>query len=187
MHHQAATEVAHPADELVSRLYEELRVVAHAQLRNERHDHTLGTTGLVHEAYLRLLGQRDLDPADRPRFFAAASATMRRVLLDYARRRKRGKRGGDAPVESLDDAEEFLSETQAEELLVIDDALRRLAERDARAAQVLEYRFFAGLSLEETAELLGVSSKTVQRDWLAARAWLRKEVALDLGIRLTGD
>jgi RNA polymerase sigma-70 factor (ECF subfamily) len=172
---------------LVSRLYDELRVVARAQLRGERRDHTLGTTGLVHETYLRLVRQRDLDPSDRPRFFSAASATMRRVLLDYARRRNRGKRGGDAAIESLEEAEAFLSETEAEEILVIDDALRRLAERDARAAQVLEYRFFAGLSLEETAELLGVSSKTVQRDWLAARAWLRKEVALDLGIRVTDD
>ncbi|MGE0553956.1 MAG: ECF-type sigma factor [Gemmatimonadales bacterium] len=168
-------------ERLVAGLYDELRRLARIHLRRERREHTLGTTGLVHEAYLRLAGQEGLAGADRTHFFAAASNTMRRVLVDYARRRNRAKRGGGAQAVPLDDVAEYLSEAEATELLALDAALERLAAVDPRGSAVVEHRFFGGLSQEETADLLGVSTKTIQRDWLAARAWLRKEVARDLG------
>ncbi len=171
-----------PADDLVVRLYDELRTLARAHLRRERTGHTLETTGLVNEAYLRLAAQAGLETVDRARFFAIASATMRRVLVDYARRRKRQKRGGGEVPLSLDEVEALLSEQEAEELLALDAALERFEAISPRGSAVVRHRFFAGLSLEETADLLGVSSKTVQREWTAARAWLRKEVARDLGI-----
>ena len=171
-----------PVDELVPQLYEELRRLARAHLRRERPGHTLGTTALVHEAYVRLAGQAGLSADDRTRFFAIASNTMRRVLVDYARERRRIKRGGGAAAVPLDDVEPFLSEEEADELLALDDALDRLATLDPRAASVVQHRFFGGFTLDETASLLDVSLKTVQRDWLAASAWLRKEVALDLGL-----
>ena len=169
-------------DELVSRLYDELRTLAHVHLRRERTGHTLDTTSLVNEAYLRLAPQAGLAGLDRTHFFAAASNTMRRVLVDHARKRKRQKRGGGEPPARLEDVEALLSEEEAEELIVLDQALERLEAANPRGSAVVQHRFFAGLSLEETAELLGVSTKTVQRDWLAARAWLRKEVARDLGL-----
>jgi RNA polymerase sigma factor (TIGR02999 family) len=171
-----------PVDELVPQLYDELRRLARAHLRRERPGHTLETTALVHEAYVRLAGQTELSPDDRTRFFAIASNTMRRVLVDYARERRRLKRGGGAAAVPLEEVEPFLSEDEAEELLALDDALGRLAELNPRAATVVQHRFFGGFTLEETAALLEVSLKTVQRDWLAASAWLRKEVALDLGL-----
>jgi RNA polymerase sigma factor (TIGR02999 family) len=180
-----------PADQLVARMYDELRVLAHAHLRRERPGHTLGTTALVNEAYLRLAGQTALSPADRTRFFGVASNTMRRVLVDHARRRTRVKRGAGEAFVPLDDAdgalaagaaaEALLSEQEADELLALDEALDRLAAANPRGSLVVQHRFFGGLTLDETAEVLGVSAKTVQRDWLVARAWLRKEVAGDLG------
>ncbi len=169
-----------PADEWVTRLYHELRTLAHAHLRRERTSHTLETTGLVNEAYLRLAQQLGLEGVDRPRFFAIASVTMRRVLVDYARKRKRQKRGGGEAGIPLEEVENLLSEHEADELLALDDALERFEAINPRGSEVVRHRFFAGLSLEETAELLGISSKTVQREWIAARAWLRKEVARDL-------
>ena len=172
-------------DDLIPQLYEELRVLAHAQLRRERPDHTLGTTGLVHEAWLRLASQNGLKPEDTGRFFAIASNTMRRVLVDHARRRHRQKRDAGAPLVPLEDSDAFLSQAESEELLVLEDALDRLAVANPRASEVVVHRFFGGFSLDEIAGLLGVSGKTVQRDWLAARAWLRKEVEGDLGL-LTG-
>jgi RNA polymerase sigma factor (TIGR02999 family) len=170
------------ADDLVPLLYDELRRLARAQLRRERTGHTLSTTALVHEAYVRLAGQSHLAPRDRTEFLIIASNTMRRVLVDYARERKRIKRGGGATPVSLDDVEAFLSNEEAEELTALDDALARLAELNPRAAQVVQHRFFAGFTLDETAALLDVSLKTVQRDWLVASAWLRKEVSHDLGL-----
>ena len=168
-------------DRMVAALYDELRDLARAHLRRERTGHTLSTTALVNEAYLRLAGQTGLAGADRQRFFAAASGAMRRVLVDHARRRSRAKRGGGEVPASLDDAEPFLSDAEADELLALDDALERLEVVNPRGTAVVQHRFFAGLSLSETAEVLGISVKTVQREWLAARAWLRKEVARDLG------
>ena len=171
-----------PVDELVPQLYDELRRLAHAHLRREQTGHTLGTTALVHEAWVRLAGQSGLSADDRTRFFAIASNTMRRVLVDYARERRRIKRGGGGVAVPLDEVEPFLSEEEAEEMLALDDALDRLVTLNPRAAAVVQHRFFGGFTLDETASLLGVSLKTVQRDWLAASAWLRKEVALDLGL-----
>lgn len=164
---------------LLPLVYDELRVLARSQLRSERTSHTLSATALVHEAYLRLTERDQLSPADRRHFFAIAAQSMRRVLIDHARARNRKKRGGGVTPTTLD-GNEFLSDEAAEELLSLDDALKRLARANERAARVVEQRFFAGLTLEETADVLGVSLKTVQRDWLLARAWLRKEVASDL-------
>ena len=168
------------ADQWVVQLYDDLRVLAHAHLRRERTGHTLSTTGLVNEAYLRLAQQHSLDGLERAEFFRAASATMRRVLVDCARTRLRAKRGGGAEMVALDDVEAFLSVEEAEEFVSLDDALDRLRTVNPRGADVVQCRFFAGLSLEDTAAVLGVSAKTVQRDWLIARAWLTKEVAGDL-------
>jgi RNA polymerase sigma-70 factor (ECF subfamily) len=170
-------------DELVVRHYDELRRLAHAYLRRERSADTLQTTGLVNEAYLRIAGVAGLSSDDRTRFFALAATTMRRVLVDHARRRQRLKRGESPDAVALDEVEasSSLTDDEADELVALDDALSRLERVDSRASEVVQLRFFGGLTLEETATILGVSAKTVQRDWLAARAWLRKEVALDLG------
>lgn len=169
-------------DDLVARHYDELRALAHRYLRRERVGVTLQTTGLVNEAYLRLTSLAGIEPNERTRFFAVASTTMRRVLVDHARSRQRQKRGEGVEIMPLDDFDVALTDDEAEELVALDEALTRLAEMNARGSDVVQYRFFGGLTLEETADLLGVSIKTVQRDWLAARAWLRKEVAKDLGI-----
>ena len=165
---------------LLPLVYNELRVLAHAQLRHERTGHTLGTTALVHEAYLRLAKREKFHPEDRRHFFAIAAQSMRRVLIDYARSRKRKKRGEDPDFIPIDDVAPFLSDQAAGELLALDDALDRLARANPRAASVVEQRYFAGLTLEETASVLGVSLKTVQRDWIVAQAWLRKEIRLQL-------
>ena len=168
--------------EIVERLYDELKVLAHAHLRRERTGHTFGTTELLHEAWLRVAPQLSAAGDDPSQFFAAAASTMRRVLVDHARHRLRVKRGrGEEPV-SLDEAADFLTTQEADELLSLDEALDRFASVHPRACTVVIHRFFGGLSEAQTAEVLGVSSKTVQRDWLAARAWLRKEIAHDLGM-----
>lgn len=170
------------AADLIAQHYEELRRIAHGLLRRERVGHTLDTSGLVNEAWLRLAAQAGLEEPERPRFFAIAVTTMRRILVDYARTRLRQKRGGGATPVPLDDAELLLTTEEADHLVVLDEALERLEAASPRCAEVVRYRFFGGLSLEETGELLGVSGKTVQRDWLAARAWLRKEVAQALDL-----
>lgn len=169
-------------DALVPALYDKLRDIAHSHLRHERTWHTLGTTALVHEAWIRLAEQHSLNGAELRQFFGAASNTMRNILVDHARRRRSLKRGGGVAPVSLDQVEAFLSDEEEEELVALDAALTRLAAVSPRGCEVVQHRFFSGLSLSETAEVLGVSSKTVQRDWLAARAWLRKEIARDLGI-----
>jgi RNA polymerase sigma factor (TIGR02999 family) len=164
-------------DRLVPLLYDDLRRLARQRLRKERDGHTLDTTGLVHEAYLRLATQRQLAPSDRAEFFAAASNTMRRILVDYARARRREKRGGGRVAVPVEEAEPFLTEPAVDEALALDVALARLEAVQPRAARVFEQRFFGGLAVEEIALAQGVSTKTVQRDWDAARAWLRKEVS----------
>jgi len=173
---QLREEAGEAFDRVVEALYDELRRLAHNRLSGERNGHTLGTTGLVHEAYLRLLKQRIFRPEDREQFLAAASNTMRRVLVDYARTRNREKRGGGVPTIPLDLVEPFLHEKEAVEMLELDQALTRLEELMPRAARVFELRAFGGLLVPEIAGLLSVSAKTVERDWAAARAWLRKEV-----------
>jgi RNA polymerase sigma-70 factor, ECF subfamily len=164
-------------ERVVRVLYDELRAVARARLRSERPGHTLSATALVNEAYLRLARHHALPDESRTAFLAAASNTMRRVLVDYARARRRLKRGGEAERVPLEDVESLLTHEEADELLALEAALERLAAAEPRAARVVELRFFSGLTVDEIAELLEVSSKTIQRDWIAARAWLRKEVS----------
>jgi RNA polymerase sigma factor (TIGR02999 family) len=163
-------------DRLLPIVYDELRSLARAQLRNENPGHTLGATALVHEAYIRLTGRNEIDPKDRSHFFAIAAQSMRRVLIDHARIRGAQKRGSGQVALSLEHAGALLTDDGSGELLIIDEALERLATANPRAAQVVERRFFAGLTLDETAESLGLSKKTVQRDWTLARAWLQKEI-----------
>jgi RNA polymerase sigma factor (TIGR02999 family) len=168
-------------EQLVPLVYEELRQVARQQLRRESAGHTLSATALVHEVYLRLLQQRQLSATDRDGFLGIASQTMRRILVDHARARSRLKRGGanrPGPLEPGNDPP-LLSDPEVEEVLAIDLALERLAQVDARAHRVVECRIFAGLTLEETARVVGISGKSVQRTWSAARAWLRKEIGHD--------
>lgn len=167
-------------ERLVPLLYDDLRRLARGRMRDEREGHTLDTTALVHEAYLRLANERQLTVHDRAEFFAAASNAMRRILVDYARARQRHKRGGGQVPVPLDDAEPFLSSRAVDETLALDDALSRLEATNIRAARIFEQRLFGGLSVEEIAESHGVSTKTVSRDWEAARAWLRKEIGQEL-------
>lgn len=162
---------------LLPLVYDELRAIAHGQLRRERSDHTLGTTALVHEAYLKLIDQRQVDWQDRSHFFSIAARAMRRILIDYARRHVAAKRGGGLRKVTLDEAVQLAAGERADELLAIDDALRRLASLDERQARVVEYRFFGGMTEEETAEALGVTSRTVRRDWIKAKGWLQRELA----------
>lgn len=172
---------ARALDALVERLYPELRAVARQLLRREPAGRTLATTALVHEAYLRLLGSYALAPADRSAFLAAAAVTMRRILVDAARRRLAVKRGGESVRVDLDEiAEAVAAPAGDEELLRLDAALAELDRAAPRARRIVELRFFVGATLAETAEALALSTKTVQRDWLAARAWLRARIAGDL-------
>jgi len=167
-------------DELVPLLYAELRGMARRRLRLEWRRHTLSTTALVHEVYLKLHRQRRIAAEDRAAFLTVAGNTMRQILVEHARARKRLKRGRGAaplPLDAARDQPLFLDDAEVEELLALDAALERLEHLDPRAAEVVKHRFFAGLTLDETAEVLGVSKKTVQRSWTTARAWLRKEVA----------
>ena len=168
-------------EQLMPLLYDELRFLARKHLRRERPDHTLNTTALVNEAYLRLVQQRRLGVEDRRGFFGIASSTMRRILVDYARARKRLKRGGDQQPVPLEEAM-FLSEREAEEVLVLDEALTRLEAINPRGSQVIQHRFFGGLTLEETAEVMEISVPTVHRAWRAARNWLRKEIKGELDL-----
>ncbi len=170
-------------DRVVGLLYDELRAMARNRLADERKGHTLSATAVVNEVYLKLARQHRIAAPDRTRFLAVAATTMRRVLVDYARTRRRAKRGGGDANIPLEDVEHLvLSDSEADEVLALDAALTRLAEINPRGAEVVQQRFYAGLSLEDTASLLGVSAKTVQRDWIAARAWLRKEVARELDL-----
>jgi RNA polymerase sigma-70 factor, ECF subfamily len=165
-------------DRLVPILYDELRRMAHRRMRGERVGHTLDTTALVHEAYLELAGLDRMEWRDRAHFLAVAARAMRRVLIDYAVQRRAQKRdGGRRPV-PLDEVEDLLalSGHRADELLALDEALRRLDAVSERQCRVVECRFFAGMSVEETAEALGTSPATVKRDWTVARAWLHREL-----------
>ena len=162
-------------DRLVPLLYDDLRKIARAQLRRGRPGATLGTTVLVHEVYLKMADQQRLDARDRGHFLAISAHAMRQVIADYARRRTAAKRGGQSDPLPLDQAPE-LADREARWLLEVDQALERLSERNPRMAQVVECRFFAGYSEEETAEALDTSLRTVQRDWMRARAWLKEEL-----------
>ena len=166
-------------DRLLPPLYAELRGIAHRHLRRERDDHTLNTTALVHEAYLKLVDQSRVRWQNRAHFYAVAATVMRRILLDHAKAHRRGKRGGGLAPTVLDDALVPTPE-RAEALVALDEALARLARLDAQQARVVECRYFGGLTVEETAEALGVSPATVKRDWAVAKAWLYREMRRDL-------
>ena len=162
-------------DRLFELVYGELRRIARSQLRGERPDHTLGTTGLVHETYLKLASQSRVQWQDRAHFYRAAAGAMRRILVDYARRYLAERRGGGLRRITLE--EEATAEERGETLLALDDALEGLAAVDQRLSNVVECRYFGGLTEEETAEALGITARTVRRDWVKARCWLRVELS----------
>lgn len=161
--------------ELLKLVYDDLRRLASRQMRREGAGHTLQTTALVHEAYLRLLGERSSNGQDRAHFFRLAAQTMRRILVDYARARRAGKRGGDVPHVSLDNAQIPTGE-QWDDVILVDAALSRLATLDEQHARLVELRFFAGLTVKETAEALGISPRTVTRNWDFVQAWLYTDI-----------
>jgi RNA polymerase sigma factor (TIGR02999 family) len=164
-------------DELMPVLYGELRLLASRHLRSERHGHTLQTTALVHEAYLRLVGQRQSDWKNRAYFFGAVATIMRRILVDHARRRVRDKRGGGIDVLPLEEVSEPAATMSAGiDVEALDRALDKLGAVDARQARIVELRYFSGMTVEEVAEVLSVSAGTVKRDWTVARAWLFAEL-----------
>ena len=162
--------------ELVPLVYEELRAIARRRLRAERADHTLDTVGLVHEAYLKLFELDRIQWKSRAHFLAIAAQAMRQVLVDHARRKKRQKRGGGAAHVPLEEAAD-LAAADAGQILALDQALARLAELNPRHAKVVEYRFFGGMTIEETAAALDVSPATAKRDWSRLRLWLGRELA----------
>jgi RNA polymerase sigma-70 factor, ECF subfamily len=162
--------------ELIPLLYKELHYLASSYLQRERPGHTLQTTALVHEAYLRLVDQKEVTWNNRAHFFAVAAQMMRRILVDYARKHKALKRGSSAPKISLEEAAVF-SKDQTHEMLVVDELLTRLASFDSQGGRIVELRFYGGLSIEETAEVLGISSAKVKREWSVAKAWLVRELS----------
>jgi len=162
-------------DDLMPLVYEELRRMAHRHMANERADHTLQATDLVNEVYLKLKDERAGHWKNRSQFFGLASQMMRFILVDYARRNTRAKRGGGAQQVTLDDAM-LVSESKAGEMIALDEALQKLEKFDKRKSEIAVMRFFAGLTVAETAEAIGVSVETVTRDWRLARAWLRNEL-----------
>jgi RNA polymerase sigma factor (TIGR02999 family) len=177
-------------DAVMPLVYEELRLLASRHLSDERRDHTLQTTALVHEAYLRLAGQHRAEWKDRAYFFGAVATIMRRILVDHARRRARDKRGGGMVVLSLDQAPEPIADTATDasvDVEALDRALDRLHALDARQARIVELRYFSGMTLDEIAKALGVSIGTVKRDWTAARAWLFTELGPGAGSASTGQ
>jgi RNA polymerase sigma factor (TIGR02999 family) len=162
-------------DELMQIVYEELRRLAHRQLAKERRGHTLQTTALVNEAYLKLVDQKRVKWQGRSHFFALSSQLMRRILVDYARSRQYAKRGGGKSALPLDEAL-IVAPERASEMIALDEALTELAKHDERKARIVELRFFSGMSIDETSELLGVSPGTVMKDWTLAKAWLQREM-----------
>jgi RNA polymerase sigma factor (TIGR02999 family) len=158
-------------NQLTPLVYDELRRIAHRYVQRERNGHTLGTTALVNEAYLRLARQEKIEWQNRSHFFAVTAQVMRHILIDHARRRHFAKHGGAALHVSLAEAE-LMSPERARELVALDEALEELAHLDLRKSRVVELRYFGGLGLEETAEVLEISVMTVRRDWRAAKAWL---------------
>ena len=163
-------------DKLVPLVYEELRRLAHHYMSREQVGHTLQTTALVNEAYLRLVDQKRMRWQNRAHFFAIAAQMMRRILVDYARKRRYAKRGGDLLKVSLTEAE-GLTEGRVADVMALDEALKSLAEIDPQQSSVVELRFFGGLTIEETAEVLGLSRDMVNREWTTAKAWLYQEMS----------
>ena len=167
-------------DRLFPLVYDELRAIAARQLGREQHGHTLDTTALVHEAYFRLVDQTRVVWSDRSHFYAIASQAMHRILVDYARRYRAAKRGG-APARVELGETELAAESRADTLIALDEALDRLAALDVRLSRVVECRFFGGLTEEETAEALGVTARTVRRDWTKAKGWLHHALSDRVG------
>jgi RNA polymerase sigma-70 factor (ECF subfamily) len=163
-------------DKLTPLVYDELRRIAHRYMRLERNGHTLQTTALVNEAYIRLVGQQDVEWRNRAHFFAVVARIMRHVLIDHARRRQYAKRGGEAEQVPFDEAS-VMSNERAAELIALDEALDELARLDPRKSKVVELRYFGGFTIEEAADVLQASAMTVRRDWRAAKAWLYRELA----------
>jgi RNA polymerase sigma factor (TIGR02999 family) len=163
-------------DQLMPIVYDELRRQAARYLRREQAGHTLQTTALIHEAYVRLVDQRNMQWQNRAHFFGIAAQMMRRILVDHARSKKRVKRGGSELRVSLDDAN-VAAKGQDLDVVALDEALDRLAQIDEQQSRVVELRFFSGLSVEETAEVMGISKSTVKRDWSMAKAWLHRELS----------
>ena len=163
-------------ERLIPLVYDELRRQARLRLRRERMNHTLQTTALVHEAYVRLADQNLADWQNRGQFFCIASEMMRRILVDHARGRDRERRGGEVELISMDmDLQVAINSAQID-LMELDEALKRLAAIDGQQAKIVELRYFTGCSVEETAEALGISTRTVKRDWAMAKAWLKHEL-----------
>lgn len=163
--------------QLIDAVHDELRIMAARYMRREKSDHTLQTTALVNEAYLKLVNLKAANWQDRIHFFAVASRVMRRILVDHARKHIAGKRGGGVEMLPLNEAIVF-TPGRSTQIVQLDEALTRLAQTDERACRVIELRFFGGLSVEESAEVLKVSPRTVKREWMFARAWLRSEFGL---------
>jgi len=163
-------------DRVIPLVYQELRRLAHRQMRRERAGDTLQTTGLINEAYLRLVDYARVRPRDRAHFFAIAAQAMRRILIERARNRRSAKRGSDVQKISLDEVAD-LSNERAADLVALDEALTNLAAFDQRKAQIVELKYFGGLTIEETAEVLEVSTPTVERDWHTAKIWLHREIS----------
>ena len=161
---------------LVPIVYDELRDHARRLLRRERVDHTLRTTALVHETYLKLAEQRVVNWENRAHFFWLASEIMRRLLVDYARGRNRQKRGGEVEILPMNSAFQIAVENSGTDILALDAALTKLAELDSQQAKIVEIRYFGGCSIDETAEILSISAATVNRDWAAAKAWLHHQL-----------
>ena len=163
-------------EELMPLVYAELHKQAARFLRRERADHTLQTTALIHEAYIKLVDQREVNWKNRDHFFAMAASMMRRILVDHARTKKRGKRGGEAVKIPLDEAAIVINNEKNIDIIALDEALNRLAEIDEQQARIVELRYFSGLSLEATAAALKISRSTAAEDWAVAKAWLHREL-----------
>lgn len=166
-------------ERLLPLVYDELKKLAAHQLRRERLDHSLQPTALVHEVFLKLAAQRQVDELGRSHFLALGAQAMRRILVDHARRRRRSKRGGGATRMILDDdlaADRTLSRQRETDVLAVHDALERLAQLDSQQARIVEMRFFGGLSVQEVADVLGLSKRSVEAEWTMIRAWLRREL-----------
>lgn len=163
-------------EKLMPLVYDELHRIASRHLRRESNERTLQTTALVHEAYLKIIDQTRANWQNRAQFYGVSASIMRRILIDHARKRLRGKRGGGAFKLSLDDGRIDVSDERASELVALDEALERLAHEDPNKAKIVELRYFGGLSIEETAEVMGIGTATVIRHWRIVKAWLYKEI-----------
>jgi RNA polymerase sigma-70 factor, ECF subfamily len=166
----------HAGEQLFADVYTELRALAAQYLHRERKSHTLQPTALVHEAYLKLVGQTDVDWQGRAHFLAFAAQAMRHILVDHARRHRAAKRGGDRHRITLDD-NLIIESNRDVDLLALEDALNKLTKLDPRQAQMIELRFFGGLSIAEVAKVMGISKRSVEREWTMVRAWLRRELS----------